>query len=348
MDKIDFRSDTVTWPTPAMRQAMAEADVGDDVYGEDPTVNELEARAAAKLGKEAALFVASGTMGNLVAILSHAGRGDEAILGEDAHTYMWEAGGMASLGGVVPHPLPTDANGRMALPDVVAAIRPDNPHLPHSRLILTENTYGDKNGYPLPIAYFADLAQVAEEHGLALHMDGARFFNAVTALGCEPAALAAPVDSVTFCLSKGLCAPVGSLLCGSADFIHRARRVRKSLGGGMRQAGVLAAAGLIALEEMAERLDEDHAHARRLAAGLAQIPGVELDLDQIKTNIVFFRLSRDAPLTAPQIAQKLEDEANIWIGANGARDFRAVTHYWIDDAHVDLLLETLRHTLAEK
>lgn len=346
MDKIDFRSDTVTWPTPAMRQAMAKADVGDDVYGEDPTVNELEARAAAKLGKEAALFVASGTMGNLVAILSHAGRGDEAILGEDAHTYMWEAGGMASLGGVVPHPVPTDANGHMAVADVIAAIRPDNPHLPHSRLILTENTYGDKNGYPIPIAYFAGLAQVAEERGLALHMDGARFFNAVTALGCEPAALADPVDSVTFCLSKGLCAPVGSVLCGSADFIHRARRVRKSLGGGMRQAGVLAAAGLIALEEMTERLDEDHAHARQLAAGLAQMPGIELDLEQIKTNIVFFRLSQDAPFTAPQIAQILQEEANIWIGANGERDFRAVTHYWIDAAHVNLLLETLRRILA--
>lgn len=345
MDKIDFRSDTVTWPTPAMREAMAGAAVGDDVYGEDPTVNELEARAAAKVGKEAALFVASGTMGNLVAILSHATRGDEAILGEDAHSYMYEAGGMASLGGVVPHPLPTDDNGRMAIADVVAAIRPDNPHLPHSRLILGENSYGDKNGYPLPIEYFADLAGIAGEHGLAMHMDGARFFNAVTALGCEPVALAAPVDSLTFCLSKGLCAPVGSVLCGSAEFIHRARRVRKAVGGGMRQAGVLAAAGLIALEEMTQRLDEDHAHARQLATGLAQIPGIALNLDQIKTNIVFFHLREDVPLTAPQIAERLREEAGIWIGANGERDFRAVTHYWIDAAHVNLLLETLRHIL---
>lgn len=347
MDRIDFRSDTVTWPTPAMREAMAHAAVGDDVYGEDPTVNQLEALAAAKTGKEAGLFVASGTMGNLIAILTHATRGEEAICGQDAHTYLWEAGGMASLGGVVPHPLPTDEIGRMDLAQIEASIRPDNPHLPQSRLILVENSYGDKHGYPIPTDYFAAVRKIADQHNLAVHMDGARLFNAATALNLPAADITRHVDSVTFCLSKGLCAPTGSVLCGTAEFIHQARRVRKSLGGGMRQAGILAAAGIISLNEIAERLDEDHARAQQLAQGLAQIPGIIVQPEMVKTNMVFFGLNDDVTLSTREIIETLRERANIWLGASGSRRFRAVTHYWIRDENVELFLKTMTGILQK-
>ncbi|MBP8002347.1 MAG: low-specificity L-threonine aldolase [Chloroflexi bacterium] len=341
MERVDFRSDTVSWPTPAMREAMACAAVGDDVYGEDPTVNTLEMTAAAMLGKEAGLFVASGTMGNLVGILTHAQRGEEAIVGMDAHTYLDEAGGMAVLGGVTPHPLPTDECGRMSLSDIEAAIRPDNVHFPITRLILVENSYGEKNGYPIEPAYFATIRTLANQHGLAIHLDGARFFNAATALNLSPATLAQDVDSLSVCLSKGLCAPVGSVLCGSETFIRRARRIRKLVGGGMRQAGVLAAAGLLALRDMTQRLHEDHAHAHYLAQGLAQIPGIHLNLDTIKTNIVFFNLTPDFPLASQQLVTRLR-EHNLWVNATGPRQLRVVTHYWITLEHVQLFLATIQ------
>ena len=346
MDTIDFRSDTVSWPTPAMREAMAHARVGDDVYGEDPTVNELEALAAARVGKEAGLFVSSGTMGNLAAVLAHAGRGDEAILGDDSHVFCWEAGGMAALGGVMPRPLPTDALGRMDPGAVEDAVREDDPHVPHSRLVLVENSYGAKHGYPLPPEYLASIAAVARRHGLALHMDGARLFNAAVAQNVDAAALTHHVDSVTFCLSKGLCAPVGSVLCGSADFIYRARRARKILGGGMRQAGILAAAGLIALNEMIERLADDHAHARLLAEGLARLPGVRVDVDKVRTNMVFFDLTDDVPLSSETVADRLRQTAGVWLGTNGPRGFRAVTHYWIGPNDVAVFLGGLENVLA--
>lgn len=346
MDKIDFRSDTVSWPTPSMRAAIAAAPVGDDVYGEDPTVNELEALAAARTGKEAGLFVASGTMGNLSAILSHAGRGDEAILGSDSHVFSWEAGGLAALGGVVPYPLPTDAFGRMDPARVEDAVRENDPHLPRTRLVLVENSYGVKHGYPLPPDYFAEIAAVARRHGLATHMDGARLFNAAVALDIDAGAITQHVDSVTFCLSKGLCAPVGSVLCGSAEFIDRARRARKILGGGMRQAGVLAAAGVVALNEMIERLADDHAHARLLAEGLARIPGVKVDLDMVRTNMVFFELAADVPLSSEDVAREMRETAGVWVGTNGTRGFRAVTHYWIDDTAVETFLSGLEQVLA--
>ncbi|MEZ4538795.1 MAG: low-specificity L-threonine aldolase [Chloroflexota bacterium] len=346
MNRIDFRSDTVSWPTPAMRQAMAAAVVGDDVYGEDPTVNELEALAAARTGKEAGLFVASGTMGNLCAVLAHAGRGDEAILGSDCHVFSWEAGGLSALGGVVPHPLPTDDIGRMAPAAVEAAVRDDDPHLPRSRLVLVENSYGAKYGYPLPPAYFADIAAVARRHDLVVHMDGARLFNAAVAQNIAAAELTRHVDSVTFCLSKGLCAPVGSVLCGSTEFIHRARRVRKSVGGGMRQAGILAAAGLVALREMVERLADDHARARTLAEGLAQISGVTVNVERVRTNMVFFDLAADVPVSADYVAGQMREAAGVWVGTNGPRGFRAVTHYWIGDDDVDIFLSSLQRVLA--
>jgi threonine aldolase len=328
-----------------MREAMAHAQVGDDVYGEDPTVNALEARAATKTGKEAALFVSSGTMSNLIAILSHATRGDEAIVGDAYHTYCWEAGGMATLGGVVPHPLPVDQTGRMALADIEGAVRGDDPHWPRSRLVLVENSVGGRYGNALPPDYFADVAQITQRHGLALHLDGARLFNAATALGIDAREITQHVDSVSICLSKGLCAPAGSLLCGSAELIHLARRMRKSLGGGMRQAGILAAAGLIALDEMTLRLAEDHAHACQLAEGLAQIPGIHVDVDRVMTNMVFFELADDVPVSADTIAQRMQEKANIWVGAESGRHFRAVTHYWIGSAEVDAFLTTLRAVL---
>ncbi|MBK9053382.1 MAG: low-specificity L-threonine aldolase [Chloroflexi bacterium] len=341
MDRIDFRSDTVSWPTLAMREAMAQARVGDDVYGEDPTVRELEAAAAALLGKEAGLFVASGTMGNLVAILAHAQRGEEAIVGHDAHTFIHEAGGMAVLGGVVPCPLPTDMTGRMDLAQIEAVVRDGDPHSPVSRLILLENSYGSKNGYPIEPDYFAAVRAIANRHGLVVHLDGARFFNAAAALNLAPALLAQDVDSLSVCLSKGLCAPVGSVLVGSRSFINRARRMRKLVGGGMRQAGVLAAAGLIALHDMTSRLTEDHTNARRLAEGLARIPGLRVNLDTIKTNIVFFDLTDEFPLDSQQLVARLQRE-NIWLGAINQCQLRAVTHYWISQEHIDQLLQLIK------
>jgi threonine aldolase len=345
MDKIDFRSDTVSWPTPAMREAMAQAPVGDDVYGEDPTVNKLEALAAEMVGMEAGLFVASGTMGNLTAILTHANRGDEAIVGQDAHTFCYEAGGMAVLGGITPHPLPTDEWGRMDVAAVETAVRPHDPHFPRSRLLLLENSYGSKQGYPLPPDYFAAMRDIADRHNLRIHLDGARLFNAAVAQSLPARELTRHVDSVSFCLSKGLSAPVGSLLCGPAEFIEQARRVRKLVGGAMRQAGILAAAGLVALTQMVERLADDHQHAQQLAQGLQQIPGLRVQPDKVKTNMVFFSLDETIPFTASELADRLRQEANVWVGARGSRHFRAVTHYWIGSDEVALLLDTLRHVL---
>ena len=273
---IDLRSDTVTQPTEAMRQAMANAPVGDDVYGEDPTVNRLQEMAAALLGKEAALFVPSGTMGNLAAVLAHCGRGDEVILGDQSHTFLFESGAYLGAGGVHSRQIPNSQIGSLDLDDIRRAVRPDDAHFPVTRLIALENTHNRCGGVVLTPDYMQSVAELARAHGLKVHLDGARLFNAAVALGVEPAALAAPVDSVTFCLSKGLCAPVGSVLCGSHDFIARAHRVRKQLGGGMRQAGVLAAAGIVALETMIPRLEEDHQRAKRLGPGLSALPGLVL------------------------------------------------------------------------
>ena len=243
MNVIDFRSDTVTWPTKAMRKAMAEARVGDDVYGEDPTVNALETKAANLLGKEASLLVSSGTMGNLAAILSHTTRGDEAIAGIDTHAITYEGGGLSVLGGVIPRVLPTDEIGRMNMRDIGSAVNPDDPHYARTRLILLENSFGAKSGAPIPVDYIEAVRQTADKHGLAVHLDGARIFNAAAALQLEAKELAAQADTISFCLSKGLCAPIGSMLCGSEEIIHKARRIRKVLGGGMRQAESLPRPG---------------------------------------------------------------------------------------------------------
>lgn len=344
MDVIDLRSDTVTLPTPEMRRAMAEAEVGDDVYGEDPTINRLEAMGAELLGKEAGLFVPSGTMGNLVAILTHCQRGDEVILGHLAHTFLYEAGGMAALGGIQPHTIPNQPDGTLRLEDIRAAIRPDDPHMPITRLITIENTHNRCGGSPLSVDYTRAVGELARQYNLRFHIDGARIFNAAVALGVAARELAAPADSITFCLSKGLSAPVGSVLCGDAAFIRRARRIRKQLGGGMRQAGVLAAAGIVAIETVLPRLHLDHERARLLADGLQGISGCELDEGSPKTNMVYVNLSDELPFDAAQVAERLSHRG-VKVGVVGPRRFRLVTHYWIDDAAVQKAIDAFREVL---
>ncbi len=346
MDEIDLRSDTVTQPTPSMREAMARAAVGDDVYGEDPTVNQLEARAAELTGKEACLFVASGTMGNLVAVLTHAQRGDEVILGARSHIFLHEAGGVAALGGVHPYPIPNRPGGLLDLEALSEALRdPADPHHPRSRLVALENTHNACGGTAVPLEHLHQVAHWAHEHGLAVHLDGARLFNAAVALGVPAKAVCEPMDSVMFCLSKGLSAPVGSLLCGSAAFVAQARRWRKMVGGGMRQAGVLAAAGLVALEEVRPRLAEDHRRARRLAQGLQALPGIHLDFGLPQTNMVYFSLTDQVPWSAAEVARRLEAR-QIKVDVEGPRRFRLVTHLGIDDAAVERVIQAFAEILA--
>lgn len=346
MDTIDLRSDTVTWPTPEMREAMANAVVGDDVYGEDPTVNRLEAEAAELLGKEAALFVNSGTQGNLVAILTHCGRGDEIILGNKAHTFVYEAGSISGLGSIHPHTVPVQSDGTLRLEDIRAAIRGDNIHFPRTRLIALENTQGTVGGVPLSLEYSNQVAALAHEYNLKLHIDGARIFNAAVALGITARELIAQADSMTFCLSKGLCAPVGSILVGSADFIKEARRVRKQLGGGMRQAGILAAAGLIAIHTMTQRLSEDHRNACTLGEVLADIPHIQVK--SIQTNFVFFDLLDSAPVSPTDLVTRLRQDFGIWMNPYPGfqRTFRAVTHYWITPKRIHSVGQALRQILG--
>jgi threonine aldolase len=344
MDWIDLRSDTVTQPTEAMRQAMAQATVGDDVYGEDPTVNRLQEMAADKVGKEAGLFVPSGTMGNLSAVLAHCGRGDEVILGNKAHTFLYEAGGISALGGVHSCQLPNQPDGTLKLDDIQAAIRPNDPHNPVTRLIALENTHNRCGGVALNVEYTQAVGELAHQRGICLHLDGARIFNAAVVQGVSASDLAAPADSVTFCLSKGLCAPVGSVLCGSKEYIARAHRIRKQLGGGMRQAGILAAAGIVALEMMVNRLADDHTRARRLAQGLAKIPGVVLDPGTPYTNMIFMSLSDDVPMGASQVANLLFGQ-RVRVGVVGSRRFRLVVHYWIGDQSVEDAIDAFKKVL---
>ncbi len=344
MEYIDLRSDTVTHPTPAMREAMAKAEIGDDVYGEDPTINRLQEMAAELMGKERGLFVASGTMGNLSAVLAHCQRGDEVIVGNKAHTFLYEAGGISALGGIHSCQLPNHPDGSLALDDIEAAIRPDDPHDPITRLICLENTHNRCGGTYQTPEYVNQVSDFAHQRGLLVHLDGARIFNAAAAQNVSAKKLAEPVDSVTFCLSKGLCAPVGSVLCGSTDFIKKAHRLRKMLGGGMRQAGILAAAGIVALENMTGRLIEDHIRARNLAKGLKQIPGLSLDQDIPATNMVFLSLSPQVNTDANKIVGKLKD-LGILAGDTGRRSFRLVLHYWIDDAGVEKAIAAFRSVL---
>jgi threonine aldolase len=341
---IDLRSDTMTQPTDAMRQAMAEAQVGDDVFGEDPTVNRLEEMAAERLGKEAALYVSSGTMGNLVSLLAHCGRGDEIILGSHAHTFFFEQGGSAAVGSIHPRTVPNHPDGKLAIEDIEAAIRGDNVHFPISRLIVLENTHNLCNGCPLDINYMKAVREIANRHKLKIHVDGARFFNAAVALDVTPKDLAAEADSVSFCLSKGLAAPVGSVICGTQDFIKTARRARKAVGGGMRQAGIVAAAGIISLNDMVDRLADDHANAKKLAIGLAELPDISIDPDQIPTNIIFFEVTRE-DMTPEELVQRI-DADGIRMLPVGPQKVRAVTHYHITSEDIDQALKVISKVMG--
>jgi threonine aldolase len=342
---IDVRSDTVSLPTPAMREAMYRAEVGDDVYGEDATVNRLEEMAAERMGKQAGLFVPSGTMGNLAAVLTHSQRGDEALMGHLGHTFLYEVGGISALGGVFAHTLPNQPDGSLRLDDLRAAIRGEDQHEPVTRLVILENTHNRCGGVVLTAEYTRAVGELVHARGLKLHLDGARIFNAAAALQIPARELAAPADSVTFCLSKALCAPVGSVLCGSAEFIARARKIRKQLGGGMRQAGIIAAAGIVALESMVDRLNEDHRRARRLAEGLCQIGGLHLTFGMPATNMVFVSLDEAVQKTPAEVAANLL-ENRIKVGVVSARGFRLVTHYWIDDQAVERTIDAFEKALV--
>lgn len=336
MKWIDLRSDTVTTPTPSMRAAMMAAQVGDDVYGEDPTVNLLEETAARITGKEAALFCTSGTQSNLLALISQCDRGDEYIVGQLAHTFRYEGGGAAVLGSIQPQPLDFEADGTLDLDKVARFIKPDDFHFARTRLVCLENTHGGK---VLPLDYLAQARAFVDDRGLGLHLDGARVFNAAVKLGVQVEQIAQYVDTISCCLSKGLGAPVGSVLCGPEKTLVKARRWRKVLGGGMRQAGFLAAAGIHALENHVERLAMDHANAQRLARGLSQISGIEVDLETVQTNILFVDLKADfARLEAHLRADK--------ILVHPADHMRLVTHLDVDEADIDQTLASFKAFFA--
>ena len=338
---VDLRSDTVTRPTPAMREAMLQAEVGDDVFGDDPTVLQLQARIAELTGKEAALFMPSGTQSNLCALMAHCGRGDEYLVGQLAHTYRYEGGGAAVLGSIQPQPLAQDAGGRMSLDDLAAAIKPDDCHFARTRLLALENTW---NGHPMPQAYLDEATALARRRGLATHLDGARVFNAAVhdAQGGDVAAslqrITAPFDSVSVCFSKGLGAPVGSALCGSRELIARAHRARKMLGGGLRQSGLLAAAALHALDHHVPRLAEDHARAARLAEGLRGLPG--LSVRSAQTNIVFVDVAEGQ---GPALLEWLRSQGVL---ATGLVGLRFVTHLQVDDAGIERAIDATRRFFA--
>ncbi|EHY1011765.1 low-specificity L-threonine aldolase [Vibrio vulnificus] len=335
---MDFRSDTVTRPTPAMREAMANAIVGDDVYGDDPTVNELEAFAAKEAGFEAALFTTSGTQANLLGLMAHCERGDEYLCGQQAHNYRYEAGGAAVLGSIQPQPVENNPDGTLPFDKLTAAIKPDDSHFARTKLLSLENTI---NGKVLPLSYLQEARAFVDKHNLKLHLDGARVYNAATALDVPVRDIAQYFDSMTICLSKGLGAPVGSLLLGSKEYIAKARRLRKMVGGGMRQAGILAAAGKLALTEQVAQLKVDHANAKALAQGLSELPGVHVNPDFVQTNIVFAKL--DDSVDIDTIAQKLAEESIIITPGN---PIRFVTHKDISRQDIDLFLEKLRFFLG--
>lgn len=339
---IDIRSDTVTKPTPEMRRAMAEAEVGDDVYGDDPTVNELEKLAASMVCKEAALFVPSGTFGNQLALFTWCKRGSEVILGEDCHIIQHEAGAASVIAGVQTRPLPAPT-GRLNPQDIAMRIRGKDIHYPPTSLICMENAHSA--GTVVPLSTMEEVYSVAQAHRIPVHLDGARLFNAATRLGVAPHVLAKQTDSVMFCLSKGLCAPVGSLLAGPAAFIDQARKNRKIMGGGMRQAGILAAAGLVALRDMTGRLAEDHRRARSLAEGLRAIPGVQVAMDRLDINMVFFTIPSLASPAKGQRFIELLREAGILANPPEQGKFRFVTHYWIGDAEVQRIIDACKQAL---
>ncbi|HEY9731385.1 MAG TPA: low-specificity L-threonine aldolase [Drouetiella sp.] len=330
MKTIDLRSDTVTVPSPQMREAIFKAEVGDDVYDEDPTVNSLQERVAKLLGKEKALFVSSGTMGNLISLLVHCSRGDQAIVGDASHINLWEQNGASSLGGISLKTLQNNLDGTIALSSIENAINPDNIHCTKTRLICLENTW---NGHPLSLDYVKQVRAIAIRHSLKMHIDGARMFNACLALNVTPSKLVEDFDSVQFCFSKGLSAPVGSMVCGSEAFIYEAKRMRKLLGGGMRQVGILAAACNVALDTMVDRLPEDHETAKRFAEGLAKLSHIKVDASQTKTNMIFFDSARPN-VSRIELQQQLQAN-KILVGIEQRLGIRAVTHYGITNEDID-------------
>jgi threonine aldolase len=342
---VDLRSDTITQPTPAMRQAMSQATVGDDVFGEDPTVNRLEEMVANRLGKEASLFIVSGTMANLVSLLTHCSRGNEIILGDQSHMFYYEQGGSAALAGIHPRCLENKPDGTMALGDIEAAVRSEDIHFPRTKLIVLENTHNRCNGSPLNVGYIHSVAELARRHGLKLHVDGARLFNAAIALGMDAKNLVAETDSVSICLSKGLAAPVGSVVAGNSEFISEARRNRKVVGGGMRQSGILAAAGIVALTEMVDRLADDHENARKLAQGLKNIEGLFIDTALVFTNIVYVYVTRTG-MTAKILAERLNSRG-IRLLPTGPKQLRAVTNYHVSSSDIDYALDMFLEILKE-
>ena len=349
---IDLRSDTVTLPSPAMREAMYSAEVGDDVYGEDSTINRLQELAAERTGKEAALFVPTGTMGNAAAVLAHAGRGEAVMVGDQSHIYHYEVGGASTLGGSPMYVIPTDANGMLDLYKIETGISDgSDEHAAPTALLCIENTHNRCGGTVLNLEQLEALTSLAHAHGITVHMDGARIFNAATALGVPVSTLAQQVDSMMFCLSKGLSAPVGSIVVGSREFIHKAHRMRKLLGGGMRQAGIIAAAGIVALEQMVERLAEDHEHCKQLAYGLADYPQIEIDVGRVVTNIVNFSVlnTQQQRLTHEETLQFLTkaQEHGVLMGTMGEGAIRAVTHYGLDAQDIQTALTGIRRALID-
>jgi threonine aldolase len=342
MKIIDLRSDTITLPTEEMRRAMYEAELGDDVHREDPTVNRLEELAAEVMGKEAALLTTSGTMSNLLGVLANTRPGDEIIVGSEAHMFWYEVGGASALGGVVIRTIPNDEDGKLDATDVEEAIRLENIHFPKSALLCLENTQNRCGGAVLTCEYTEEISRLAHQHGLQVHLDGARIFNAAVALGVPARELVAPVDTVNFCLSKGLSAPVGSLFCGTRETVERARKWRKMLGGGMRQAGVIAAAGIVAIEKMVDRLAEDHANARRLVGGLAQIPGFSVSPEKVPTNIVNFEF----PPEVSDFVIKIGERGVKFLSRSG-RSVRAVTNRMVGAEDIEEALGRINRLVKE-
>ena len=336
MDTIDLRSDTVTLPTKEMWAAISNAELGDDVFQEDPTINRLEKLAAKKFNKEAAIFLPSGTMANLVAVLTHCHRGDEVILGDQSHTFLYEAGGISSFGGVHSRQLKNHDDGTINLDDIKSAIRKKDVHFPPSRLICLENTHNRCFGMPLGVDYINDVANIAKNNKMSVHVDGARIFNAAVATGSSVADLTKKVDTVSFCLSKGLSAPSGSLLCGDSNFIHRARFNRKALGGGMRQSGILAAAGIVAIDIMSEKIIEDHRNAKALAGGIGKIDGIIIEVEKINTNIIYFKLNH-SKINSELLLESMA-ERNIRFFELGTNWFRLVTHSGISKENIDYVV----------
>ena len=353
---VDLRSDTVTKPTEEMRVAMFEAEVGDDVFGDDPTVRALEKKASEMLNKEAALYVPSGTMGNLLSVMTHCpGHGDEVLLGDRSHISLYEQGGVAQLGGVHPRTIRNLPDGTLDLDDLRRKILPEDQHFTVSRLICVENTHNEMGGRVIRPEFMEKVAEIAREKNLKIHVDGARIFNAATALGLPVAKLVERADTVSICLSKGLGAPIGSVVAGSSEFIKKARRLRKALGGGMRQVGVIAAPAIIALEEMSKNLQKDHDNAKRLAQGLVTMKdlGIEVDVSSVETNIVRFDLVRD-DLTTEELVEKLdspeeggERQVLVKMCALSSQTIRAVTYHQVDAADIDLTIEKLKRLLRK-